>query len=306
MICRKLERKLVHGAATFSLALSLGLGGCAWQKDVDIVQRQVAASNNDLKAIDSQLAELQKKVSQLETVRHNQAVVGAQLDQMQLDIGRLGGQVEEAVVKGNRQEEKISQLQQAQMTSLLDLQKSVEDLNRRMNRLAGSLGIQELVAPVPTPAGEGAAGEKKVSETGQVIGGPSLAPAEDQKALGPQALYDQAMQLFRSGDFPKAREGFTRYLGLYPKTDLASNAQFWLGECYFAEKNYSDAIRAYDKMVKEYPKSEKASSAWLKIGMAFLELGDKDAGKIALKKVIKDYPQSSQAQIAQQKLAQVP
>jgi tol-pal system protein YbgF len=303
MVCRRLERKLVQGLVALSVAVLVGPGGCAWQKDVDIVQRQVAASNKDLRAVDSQLARLEQKVSQLEGVRHNQAVVGTQLDQIQLDIGRLGGQVEEAVVKSNRQEERLSQLQQAQMTSILELQKSVDDLNRRMNQLASSLGYRDLASP--PGGGEGAAGEKKVPETGQVTGSHAATPAEGQKALGPQALYDQAMQLFRSGDFLGARAGFTRFLGLYPKTDLASNAQFWLGECYFTEKKYDEAIVAYDKVVKDYPKSEKVSSAKLKMGLAFLEKGDKTAGKILLKQVIRDYPQSNQAQIAQRKLAQV-
>jgi tol-pal system protein YbgF len=303
MICRSLEGKLVQGLVALSFAVLVGPGGCALQRDVDVVQRQVAASNKDLRTVDSQLARLEQKVSQLEGVRQNQAVVGAQLDQIQLDIGRLGGQVEEAVVRSNRQEERLSQLQQAQMTSILELQKSVDDLNRRMNQLASSLGYRDLASPLG--GAERGPGEKKVPETGQVTGGPSATSAETQKALGPQALYDQAMQLFRSGDFPGAREGFTRFLGLYPKTDLASNAQFWLGECYFAEKRYDDAIVAYDKLVKEYPKSEKVSSALVKMGMAFLDKGDKKTGVILLKKVIREYPKSNQAQIAQRKLAQV-
>jgi tol-pal system protein YbgF len=210
--------------------------------------------------------------------------------------------VEEAKVKSNRQEERLSQLQQAQMTSILELQKSVDDLNRRMNQLASSLGYRDLASP---PGGGAAPNEKKAPETGQVTGGTAATPAESQKAVGPQALYDQAMRLFRSGDFPGARAGFTRFLGLYPKTDLASNAQFWLGECYFTEKQYDEAIVAYDKVVKEHPKSEKVSSALVKMGMAFLEKGDKKTGVILLKKVIREYPQSNQAQIAQRKLAQV-
>jgi len=303
MISSWLERKLVQGLVALGFAVLVGLGGCAWQRDVDTVQRQVATSNNELKALDSQLARLEQKVGQLEGVRHNQAVVGAQLDQIQLDIGRLGGQVEEAVVKSTRQEERLGQLQQAQMTSILDLQKTVDDLNRRLNQLATSLGYRDLASP--PGSGTGSAGEKKVPETGHVTGGPAATPAESQKALGPQALYDQAMQLFRSGDFSGAREGFTRFLGLYPTTDLASNAQFWLGESYFAEKKYDEAIVAYDKVVKEFPKSEKVSSALLKMGMAFLEKGDKKTGVILLKKVMREYPQSNQAQIAQRKLAQV-
>jgi tol-pal system protein YbgF len=303
MISRKLERKVVQQLVTLALAGLVGLGGCAWQRDMDMVQRQIAASNNDVKALDSQLARLDQKVSQLESVRHDQALVGAQLDQIQLDIGRLGGQVEEAAVKSNRQEERLNQIQQTQMTSILELQKSVDDLNRRLNQLATSLGYRDLASPPGTS--EGAPGERKLPETGQVTGGPAATPAESQKALGPQSLYDQAMELFRSGDFPGAREGFTRLLGLYPAADLASNAQFWLGECYFAEKKYDEAIVAYDKVVKEYPKSEKVSSALLKMGMAFLEKGDKKTGVILLKKVVREYPQSNQAQIAQRKLAQV-
>ena len=84
---------------------------------------------------------------------------------------------------------------------------------------------------------------------------------------------------------------------------MADNSQFWLGESYYAEKNYREAIAAYEKTIKDYPKSDKVSSALLKQGMAFLELGDKTAAKILLKKVIKNYPESNQARIAQRKLA---
>jgi tol-pal system protein YbgF len=84
---------------------------------------------------------------------------------------------------------------------------------------------------------------------------------------------------------------------------LADNAQFWLGECYYAEKSYGEAIAAYEKTIKEHPKSDKVSSAMLKQGMAFLELGDNTAGKILLKKVVKEYPHSNQAKIAKSKLA---
>jgi tol-pal system protein YbgF len=299
MIRDRLKIHVVRSVAAASLVVAVGLGGCASQQDMDIVQRQIAAINQEFKTMDSQLTRLEQKVSNLEGVRRNQAVVGTQLDQIQADIGRLGGKVEEVVAKTNRQEEKIGQMQQGQMTSVLDLQKSVEDLNRRMSRLATSLGLPELAGAALT--GEGTPGEKKTPDAGPAPG----APSGEQKALGPQALYDRAMHLFQAGDFPAAREGFAKYLGLYPKTDLAKNAQFWLGECYFAEKKYDDAIVAYDKLVKEYPKSDKVSSALLKMGMAFLEKGDKDAGKIALKKVIRLYPQSNQAQIAQKKLSQI-
>jgi tol-pal system protein YbgF len=120
-----------------------------------------------------------------------------------------------------------------------------------------------------------------------------------------EGLYDWAFQLFRGGKFEAARAEFSSYLERYPKTDLADNAQFWLGECYYSEKSYRQAIGAYEKTIKDYPKSDKVSSALLKQGMAFLEMGDKTAGKILLKKVVKGYPQSNQAKIARSKLARI-
>jgi len=111
--------------------------------------------------------------------------------------------------------------------------------------------------------------------------------------------------LFRLGQFEAARREFISFLERYPNTDLADNAQFWLGECYYSEKEYRQAIAAYDKTIKEYPKGDKVSSALLKQGMAFLELGDKTAAEILLKKVVNGYPKSNQAKIAKSKLARI-
>jgi tol-pal system protein YbgF len=289
------------------LLLGVWLGGCASQKEVSVLQRQIWTARRDLDKNKVQVGQLEKDMKEKleafdadsQPLRRNQAAVGAQMDQIELELGRLNGQLEEAAAMNARNGERISEIQQGQMTSMLEMRKTIDDLQRRLSLMANYLGLQELVAGPSTQAQT----EKKVSK-GEAAANP-VETTKKQPSLGAEGLYNKAFQLFRAGQFDAAKAEFSSYLKLYPKTDLADNAQFWLGECYYAEKNYREAIAVYQKTIKEYPKSDKVSSALLKQGMAFLELGDKTAATILLKKVIKGYPNSNQAKIAQSKLARI-
>jgi len=304
----QIELRFLQPVLLLVFLSSLWLGGCASQKDVSILQRQVWNTRRDLDKSKAQIAELEKaldkKLEELEDerqpLRRNQAAVGAQLDEIQLELGRIDGQLEEVAATNSRNRELISGIQQNQMESMLEIRKSVVDLQRAVNVMAGYVGMEELV--VSTPVKTQVVNKTAKTEAKE----PSRAQtANKQTVPDAQGLYDSALLLFRSGQYESAREKFSHFLQLYPKTDLADNAQFWLGECYYAEKKYRQAIAAYEKTISEYPKSAKTSSAMLKQGMAFLELGDSTAGKILLKKVIKNYPESNQAKIAKSKLARI-
>jgi tol-pal system protein YbgF len=246
------------------------------------------------KTLDEKLAALD---ADRQPLRKNQAEVGVQLDRIELELGRLSGQLEEASAMYTRNGERISEIQQNQMESMLEVRQNVEDLQRALNVMAGHLGLQELaVSSKPSSQKEKQSAKAlSPSDSGQ--------SANKQPAANAEEHYGNALNLFRSGQYDGAREGFQSYLERYPKSALADNAQFWLGECYYAEKSYGEAIAAYEKTIKDYPKSDKVSSAMLKQGMAFIELGDSTAGKILLKKVVKEYPSSNQAKIAKSKLA---
>lgn len=281
------------------------LGGCATQKDVSLLQRQIWTARRDLDKNKAQMAQMEKtldeKLAALDAdrqpLRKNQAEVGAQMDRIELELGRLSGQLEEASAMYTRNGERISEIQQNQMESMLEVRKNVEDLQRALNVMAGHLGLQELaVSSKPSSQKEKQPAKAlSPSDSGQ--------SANKQPAANAEEHYGNALNLFRIGQYDGAREGFQSYLERYPKSALADNAQFWLGECYYAEKSYGEAIAAYEKTIKDYPKSDKVSSAMLKQGMAFIELGDSTAGKILLKKVVKEYPSSNQAKIAKSKLA---
>ena len=289
------------------LLLCVWLGGCASQQEVSGLQRQIWAARRDLEKNKAQVDELEKTMtaqlkeydSDSQPLRRNQAAVGAQLERLEVELGRLNGLLEESAAMNDRTGERISEMQQRQMESMLEVRKSVEDLDRRMALMASYLGLQELAVSSTSNVAT-------KQKTGKAMpAAPKVQTATKQPASDAEALYNKAFQLFRGGQFEAARTEFSNYLRRYPKTELADNSQFWLGECYYAEKKYREAIAAYEKTIKNYPKSDKVSSAMLKQGMAFLQLGDNTAGKILLKKVVKTYPDSNQAKIAKSKLARI-
>ena len=76
----------------------------------------------------------------------------------------------------------------------------------------------------------------------------------------------------------------------YPGHDLADNALYWTGECFYALKDYKGAIKAFKKVIKNYPDGSKVPDSLLKIGYAYLSLNDPVNARSFLKKVVKQYP----------------
>jgi TolA-binding protein len=94
-------------------------------------------------------------------------------------------------------------------------------------------------------------------------------------------------------------------LKFYSDTDLASNAQFYLGEIAFSQKQFDQAVAEYDKVLTNYPKSFKLAPAHLKKGFALIDLGQKQAGIKELRDVIKRYPKTDEDQRARAKLKEL-
>lgn len=120
-----------------------------------------------------------------------------------------------------------------------------------------------------------------------------------------EVLYSNALRDYGGGKYDLARAEFVDYLKYFPENDLASNAQFYLGEIFFAQKQFSDAIPEYDKVLQTYPKSFKLAAARLKKGLAFLELGQKASAMRELREVIRRHPGSEEAKRASAKLREL-
>jgi tol-pal system protein YbgF len=130
--------------------------------------------------------------------------------------------------------------------------------------------------------------------------GGAAAPAP---AASADDAYSRAYQLFKESKYTDARVAMEEFLDRFPNNSLAGNAQFWIGECYYQEQQYENAILAYDEVIKKYRTNRKVPAAMLKQGFAFANIGDKDAARSILRGVMDKYPGSDLAQAAKKKLA---
>jgi tol-pal system protein YbgF len=116
-----------------------------------------------------------------------------------------------------------------------------------------------------------------------------------------QKTYEAAMQLFKSGDYKTAGAALSEFVHRYPESGYAANAQYWLGNAYYAQRDCKNAIAAQQVVLKSYPDSPKAADAMLNIASCQTELKDK-AAKKTLQELIKQYPDSSAAATARERL----
>lgn len=116
-----------------------------------------------------------------------------------------------------------------------------------------------------------------------------------------QKAYDAAMLLFKAGDYKTAGVALAEFVRQYPESGYAANAQYWLGNAFYAQRDCKSAIAAQQVVLKAYPDSPKAADAMLNIASCQTELKDK-AAKKTLQDLIKAYPDSSAAATAKERL----
>ncbi|MFK8066890.1 MAG: tol-pal system protein YbgF [Gammaproteobacteria bacterium] len=117
--------------------------------------------------------------------------------------------------------------------------------------------------------------------------------------------YSEAFALLKQGKHEKARDKFREFLKQYPDSQYADNAQYWLGEAYYAKRDFESAIKEYKLLMSHYPESGKLSHAQLKIGYCYDELGQTDYARGELEDLIARYPGTSAANLAEQRLSRI-
>lgn len=117
-----------------------------------------------------------------------------------------------------------------------------------------------------------------------------------------QNAYDAAMQQFKDGDYEGAATSLQGFVRRYPGSAYAANAQYWLGNAHYANRDCKAAIVAQQAMVKNYPTSPKAADAMLNIASCQTELKAVNNAKKTLSDLIKTYPNTAAARTAKERL----
>lgn len=184
--------------------------------------------------------------------------------------------------QGNDSSGKVDQVQ-GQIQSLHD---AVDELKARLTKVSKQLDdIQSAQQTINAAAAQG-----------------QPPAAQQNQAPPPDALYSSALSDFNAGKNDLAAQEFGQYVQVYGTTDLAGNAQFYLGEINYRKGNYQGAVQDYNKVLDQYPGGNKAAAAQLKKGFALLELGQREAGVVELRSLLKRFPKSPEAVQARERL----
>ena len=127
---------------------------------------------------------------------------------------------------------------------------------------------------------------------------------EERSAPVSASTYDDALKAFKARKYAAASKGFKAIIDGNSDADLANHAKYWLGETYFAEKKYNDALAMFQESLS-LKNSEKKADAQFMIGQTYERLGNKTKAKAAYEKVVKNYPMSKNVKRAKERWAKL-
>ena len=243
--------------------------------DHTVLKTLVEQASDNVGKLNATMGSVQKSVQDV------QANSGARLDTMSTQVQGLSDNLEEI-------KSRLGKLNQ----QLVDLQSAVQSIDAKVSGSAPANSIPSTGSPKPS------FGNDTNSAPPSAGSAASPAPSADM-------LYSNGLRDITSGKYDLARQEFLDYLKYYGETDLASNAQFYLGEIAYHQKQYQDAVAEYDKVLTIYPKSFKLAPARLKKGMALIELGQKTPGIRELREVVRRYPGTEEERSARAKLKEL-
>lgn len=186
---------------------------------------------------------------------------------------------------------------------------------REKERRVSPAGLPSRASPVGAPladaripsvgrpgSGARAAGLPEDAVRVTVVSPLPAAPPQ-ASAPGPADDYARAVRALREERrFSKARGLLEAFLAEHPTHELADDAQYWIGQSYFQEKNFEGAILAFNKVQVDYANGDKAPEALLLEALSFLNLGDQASARELLGRVIGKYPDSAAAGEARKRL----
>lgn len=260
----------------------LWLSACVQPQQIELIEREQRRIRGDATNVQSEM----------EALRSSLADTRANLQQLQRDFSALKERIEETRYQVGRQ---IGQ-------SSREGDQRIKDLETRVGKLDEALKAQQALIN----SREDELKQLRDSITAQSAS--SASPAEGMNEVTAAESetvkrdYEIASRALEKKDYRAAITRFRDFLKKYPKSKLANNAQYWIGECHYALREFDKAIVEFDAVRRKYPQGEKVPAALLKQGFAFAELGEKVNARLILQELVEKYPQSQEAARAKTRL----
>jgi len=255
--------------------------------------------------LQNQLQSFESRLARIETFLQNQVTLDLlkEIELMKAEVSRLHGQAE-------MQTHQMESLGKRQTDLYTDLDKRVEDLKKQAKSSSLLPPATQATAPplalvastrvssAPSPPAAPPASAKP--DPSPKVPDPQR-PVEDPMA-GPRA-YEAALNQFKTGNYTAAITEFKSFLKSFPDSNLASNAQYWIGYSHYALKDYKTALANQQKLLSAYPQSAKIPDALLNIASSQAALDGEDTAAKTLEEIVSKYPGTNAAKIAARRLA---
>jgi tol-pal system protein YbgF len=273
-----------------SVVSIIWLNGCVQPQQVELIEREQRRLRGDTNQAQKSLDSLR---SDIDSVRSSLADTRANLQQLQSEFSGLKERIEETRFQVGRQ---LGQ-------STRDGDQRVKDLEARVAKLGDALRAQEetfkardaelkqLREALQQAQGAAAAAASAAASANE----PLIADSSAGETPIVKKDYELAFQALEKRDYRLAITRFKEFLKKHPKSNLADNAQYWIGESHYGLREFDQAIIEFDAVRRRYPQGEKVPAALLKQGFAFAELGEKLNARLLLQEVVEKFPDTPEA-----------
>ncbi len=216
------------------------------------------------------------------------AVVQAQ--DLEENVRQLTGEVERMGFEREEQTEKQKRIQDDNNQRFIDLENRLREIERRLQQADAEKDRAEKALK--------AAEKKRKDQEAAALKAENDKKDKIKATYGKKnakTLYNEAFASIKKQDYKTAEKQFEAFLELYPKNDLAGNAQYWLGESYFARGQFDKAAIAFAEGFQKYRDSQKAPDNLFKLGLTMARMNKKEEACIAFKNFSAEYPKVSES-----------
>lgn len=260
--------------------------------DIKQLQRQVyrGIENSEKKSADAKADVQIKLVEHDETIRningrmdeleHNVKLINDKLDKINRDM-----EIRFKILEGRQIPENLV----SPKPTLPTIHNAPIATNAPKNISGANITGEEL-APINSP------NTQKVStnEPQALISDNDIEITQEPiKPLSSKEMYDAGMEALNSGYYDEAELAFKHILEAYPKDKLASNAQFWLGETYYKQKDYNKAKIAFKDGYEKYKNGNKSADSFFKLGLTLKSLNENKKACIILSNFNAEFPKAN-------------
>ena len=177
-----------------------------------------------------------------------------------------------------------------------------DETNVRISSLSQEIEALRTSIPSATPAYARLATDPETGLALESPAPPAAAPAPLGPGVSPQRMYDTAWADYTNGQWTLAIQGFEAYIKTFPRSELADDAQFYIGQTYYADGAFKESVAAFEQVLLAYPDGNVVPDASYKRALALDRLGETEQAQQAFELVVRNYPESTMATLAQQAL----